>query len=172
MRLADKAYILTGLFFPRFVDQEFLGEKYASNAFFPILYFAAFSPRYCIYSITLVQSHCFYLCHWRSLGRDAAQAQQERLVRDFLAAISLVYRYLECSVCRSLKDRILLWPPAMQAYRRRLVEMKGLRLACALRLHTEGHCGSSLVPHFLQWGSCTSRENPLWSPDRMSFSSQ
>ena len=172
MRLADKGYILTGLFFrPDLVDQEFWA-RYESNAFFPILYFASLLNRgSCIYfDKPLVHHTVFNLCHWEAWGATT-QAQQERLCRDFLAAISLVYRYLKPR-CRSLKDRILLWPPAVRAYRRGLVEMKGCVWHAPLRCIPKALW---LEPRFLiafsgfLYFSVRTRSG---RPDRMSFSSQ
>lgn len=124
MRLADQGYILTGLFFrPELVDQAFWAEN-ESNAFFPVLYFATLLCRgSCIYlDRALVHHTVLNTCHWEAWG-NSTQAQQERLCRDFLLAISLVHEYL-LPQCKSVLERIKLWKPAIIAYRNRMVEMK------------------------------------------------
>lgn len=124
MKLADQGYILTGLFFrPDLIDHTFW-EKHESNAFFPVLYFATLLSRgSCLYlERPWVRHTVANLCHWQAWG-STKRAQQQRLCRDFLTAISLVHGYLTPR-CRSLKERLLLWPPAIKAYRRRLIEMR------------------------------------------------
>jgi hypothetical protein len=124
MELADKGYILTGLFFrPEYVDQAFWSQN-ESNAFFPVLYFASLLCRgSCVYlDRPLVHHTVFNTCHWDAWG-SSTQAQHERLCRDFLIAISLVHRYL-LPQCRSMAERIKLWHPAIIAYRNRMIEMR------------------------------------------------
>lgn len=124
MELADQGYILTGLFFrPEHIDQAFWAEN-EDNAFFPVLYFASLlCGGSCIYlDRPLIHHTVFNLCHWDAWG-NTTQAQQERLCRDFLMAISLVHTYL-LPRCQSTLEKIRLWRPAIKAYRNRLIEMR------------------------------------------------
>lgn len=123
MWLADKGYILTGLFFrPDHIDHIFWAN-HEDNAFFPILYFASLLCRgSCVYiDRPLVHHTVGNLCHWEAWG-CTQRAQQQRLCRDFLAAIFLVHRYIKQE--SSLQSRIKLWRPTISAYRNRLVEMR------------------------------------------------
>ena len=124
MKLVDKGYILTGLFFrPRLVDHGFWA-KHQSNAFFPILYFASLLDRGASLYLDrpLVHHTVLNRCHWEAWGATAVE-QQQRLCRDFLEALYLVHGYLKPR-CGSWPERLSLWPALVRAYRDRLVEMR------------------------------------------------
>lgn len=121
--LADKGYILTGLFFrPDLIDHVFWAD-HQDNAFFPILYFASLLSRgSCAYiDRSLVHHTVDNLCHWEAWG-STQRAQQQRLCRDFLTAIFLVHSYVKRTA--GFKDKLNLWIPVFTAYRNRLVEMR------------------------------------------------
>lgn len=123
MRLADKGYILTGLFFrPDHVDYTFW-TNHEDNAFFPILYFTSLLCRGdCAYiDRSLVHHTVGNLCHWEAWG-STQTTQQQRLCRDFLTAIFLAHSYVKQK--SMFQDRIKLWRPVISAYRNRLVEMR------------------------------------------------
>jgi len=88
-------------------------------------------------------------------------------VPDFFAAISLSITATLKPRCRIIEGSAILLVAASDASlsQRRLLN-EGLRFWHApFAMHTEGICGSTSVPQLPSTArSCTSRENPVWSP--------